>query len=171
MTKEALTLALEALDSSSKLINGQGTKFGLEGAMDGYYSGCFDVDGNNKLLNEATTAIKEALAQPDYRAVKTYHEGKPVYVSQTEFPPECKTVAEQTAYAFGWWKALESVRIEQPAQEPVAWCSQCGHKCLQQRPWVGLTDEERNDIYNQCQGVKVGSAISLTEAKLKEKNT
>jgi len=63
MTKdEALKLALEALDSSSKLINGQGTKFGLEGAMDGYYSGCFDVDGNNKLLNEAITAIKEALA-------------------------------------------------------------------------------------------------------------
>jgi N-methylhydantoinase B/oxoprolinase/acetone carboxylase alpha subunit len=40
-----------------------------------------------------------------------------------------------------------------------------------QRKWVGLTDEEHNDIYNQCQGVRVGSAISLTEAKLKEKNT
>jgi hypothetical protein len=38
-----------------------------------------------------------------------------------------------------------------------------------QRPWVGLTDEEHNDIYNQCQGVRVGSAISRTEAKLKEK--
>jgi hypothetical protein len=33
-------------------------------------------------------------------------------------PSECKTEAEQTAYAFGWWKALESVRTEQPAQEP-----------------------------------------------------
>lgn len=33
-------------------------------------------------------------------------------------PPECKTLAEKTAYAFGWWKALESVRAEQPAQEP-----------------------------------------------------
>ena len=44
-------------------------------------------------------AIKEALAQPAP-------------------PPECKTEAEQTAYAFGWWKALESVRTEQPAQEP-----------------------------------------------------
>ena len=32
--------------------------------------------------------------------------------------PECKTVAEQTAYAFGWWKALESVKTGQPAQEP-----------------------------------------------------
>jgi hypothetical protein len=61
--KEALKLALETLESSDKLINGSGNHFGLEGAMDGYYSGCFDVDGNNKLLNKAITAIKEALAQ------------------------------------------------------------------------------------------------------------
>lgn len=33
-------------------------------------------------LDPAVTAIKEALAQPEYRAVKTYHEGKPVYVAQ-----------------------------------------------------------------------------------------
>lgn len=70
MTKEAkaqsaLKLALEALESSDKLINGTGNHFGLEGAMDGYYSGCFDVEGNNKLLNEAITAIREALAQPE----------------------------------------------------------------------------------------------------------
>jgi hypothetical protein len=64
MEREALKLALEALESSNKLINGEDTKFGLEGAMDGYYSGCFDVDGNNKLLNKAITTIKEALAQP-----------------------------------------------------------------------------------------------------------
>jgi len=25
-------------------------------------------------------------------------------------PPECKTEAERTAYAFGWFKALETVR-------------------------------------------------------------
>jgi hypothetical protein len=31
-------------------------------------------------------------------------------------PPECKTEAEKTAFAFGWFKALESVR-EQPAQQ------------------------------------------------------
>jgi hypothetical protein len=66
MTQEALKLALEALESSDKLINGSGNHFGLEGAMDGYYSGCFDVGGNNKLLNKAITAIKEALAHcPD----------------------------------------------------------------------------------------------------------
>ena len=49
---------------------------------------------------QARNTIQEALAQPAP-------------------PPECKTEAEQTAYAFGWWKALESVKAGQPAQEPV----------------------------------------------------
>jgi hypothetical protein len=62
--REALKLALEALESSNKLINGTDTKGGLEDAIDGYYRGCFDVDGNNKLLNEAITTVKAALAQP-----------------------------------------------------------------------------------------------------------
>ena len=69
MTKEVLKLALEALESSDKLINGSGNHFGLEGAMDGYYSGCFDVGGNNKLLNKAITAIKEALEKPQQEPV------------------------------------------------------------------------------------------------------
>ena len=63
----------------------------------------------------------EALAQPDYRAVKTYHEGKPVYVSQPE------------------------------------------------RPWVGLTDEQRSQLVTLHHGWnEYGQAI---EAALKEKNT
>jgi hypothetical protein len=69
MTKEVLKLALEALESSDKLINGSGNHFGLEGAIDGYYSGCFDVGGNNKLLNKAITAIKEALAESEQEPV------------------------------------------------------------------------------------------------------
>jgi len=166
--KEALKLALEALENH---------------------------EGNYKLGNAgcdrlvaAITAIKEALAQPDYRAVKTYHEGKPVYVSQTEFPPECKTVAEQTAYAFGWWKALESVRTEQPAQEPVASITKEARGTLilhlgwddlpngtkfyttpQQRPWVGLTGQEQALIASVSKDVP--DAIYRANAKLKEKNT
>ena len=27
-------------------------------------------------------------------------------------PPECQTDAEKTAYAFGWWKGIESVRAQ-----------------------------------------------------------
>lgn len=33
-------------------------------------------------------------------------------------PPECQTEAEKTAYAFGWFKALESVRKRPAQQEP-----------------------------------------------------
>jgi hypothetical protein len=32
-------------------------------------------------------------------------------------PPECETEAEKTAFAFGWWKALEAQRAA-PVQEP-----------------------------------------------------
>jgi hypothetical protein len=34
-------------------------------------------------------------------------------------PPECQTEAEKKAFAFGWWKAMESQRAEK--KEPVAW--------------------------------------------------
>ena len=63
--------------------------------------------------------------------------------------------------------------LSQPEQESVATytCGVCGVSMQMERPWVGLTDEEFDAIYNHCQGVKVAAAISLTEAKLKEKNT
>ena len=51
---------------------------------------------------EAITALREALAE------------------QPAPPPECQTEAEKTAYAFGWFKALESVRKQPAQQEPVA---------------------------------------------------
>ena len=73
------------------------------------------------------TAIKKALAQP-------------------EPPPECKTEAEKTAFAFGWWKALEA-----------------------QRTWVGLTWEDANEIAI-AHDVRP-STVKAIEAKLKEKNT
>ena len=38
-----------------------------------------------------------------------------------------------------------------------------------QRQWVGLTDEERMEIYNKP--LTIASCIGATEAKLKEKNT
>ena len=63
---EALRLALEALEANHFLIHGNETKGGLAFCMDGYYSGCFDIDSNDKQTNEAITAIKEALAQPEH---------------------------------------------------------------------------------------------------------
>ena len=40
---------------------------------------------------------------------------------------------------------------------------------LKQCTWVGLTDEEVNDLYNE--GMGIHATIEATEAKLKEKNT
>jgi hypothetical protein len=83
---------------------------------------------------------------------------------QPEPPPECQTEAEKTAFAFGWFKAMEAQRLAQPEQEPVAWkeddevqcpvCKdkgfpwpKCGHityieRTPPQRTWVGLTRAE-----------------------------
>ena len=66
-------------------------------------------------------------------------------------PPECKTEAEKIAYAFGWFKALESVR-EKPAQ----------------RTWVGLTLE---DMETTHWSPDFRAGAKWAAAKLKEKNT
>ena len=71
----------------------------------------------------------------------------------------------------------------QPEQEPVAWMDKYGEiykdvpKVLStdkplytsppQRPWVGLTEEERDHIWNKSSG----DVLIAMEAKLKEKNT
>jgi len=149
MTKdEALKLALEALDSSSKLINGHGTKFGLEGAMDGYYRGCFDVDGNNKLLNEAITAIKEALAQPAQEPVAwaVVGEGK---FGPYEIGLETETNPRVCKYWANRGYSLAPLYTTPP-----------------QRPWVGLTVED-------CKGMSAGDKVVAlwAEAALRNKNT
>jgi hypothetical protein len=40
-----------------------------------------------------------------------------------------------------------------------------------QRQWVGLTDEERQEIWKGCDPQHAGYVTALVEAKLKEKNT
>jgi hypothetical protein len=94
--------------------------------------------GETELRWQAITALREALAQ------ERSSDEQPVP------PPECKTEAEKTAFAFGWFKALESAR-GQPAQ----------------RTWVGLTDEEREALWYRFGYMELMRAI---EAKLKEKN-
>jgi hypothetical protein len=115
-------------------------------------------------------------------------------------PPECQTEAEKTAYAFGWWKALESQRaLDKKAEnarelgldyEPVCnkdpqgcWNVRCqlGKKCKNtpaQRTWVGLSDDE---IYSVLENLQVmhhrppttDSRVIFAraiEAKLRSKN-
>ena len=40
-----------------------------------------------------------------------------------------------------------------------------------QRTWVGLSEQERNDIENDCETIVGKPAFDAIEAKLKEKNT
>jgi hypothetical protein len=89
-------------------------------------------------------------------------------------PPECKTEAEKTAFAFGWFKALESVREQPaPAQEPdpdeltIAYMSGV-HEGKKRKPWVGLTDDERRHL-RKCNQQHDAFALAV-EALLKEKN-
>ena len=120
---------------------------------------------------------KEALAQPDYRAVKTYHEGKPVYVSQ----PEQEPVAWRNA-AVRIGEELSSVGPDgyynMTAQQWLDWAMEQkprGKNSLAQplqRPWVGLTEQEVTAIdrkYYRRMGPQEFS--KEIEAKLKEKNT
>ena len=82
--------------------------------------------------------------------------------------------------------ALDKVAQPEQEQEPVAWmcsafdgepCEQTYHDDCEnpiplytappKRPWVGLTDEERQEIALE---VPI-NAVLITEAKLKEQNT
>jgi hypothetical protein len=80
-----------------------------------------------------------------------------------EPPPECQTDAEKTAYAFGYFKALEMVRTHTP--EDI--------KKIESK-WVSLTDEEIKEIVGPWGPTPIKGytrkMFDQIEAKLKEKN-
>lgn len=94
---------------------------------------------------------------------------------------ESKRAAAQDRVNYG----ASSNYPPQPAQEPVAWyhndfgvvefsrIPRAGWKPLYaappQRPWVGLTDEEAQWLYDNCR--TPSNLIDMVEARLKEKNT
>ena len=140
--KEALKLALEALQLVSIEFVCNGAHHAKKDRHD-WLESCPIVER----YQAAITAIKEALAQPDYRAVKTYHEGKPVYVSQ----PEQEPVATM--------KMLHTYGDTTPPK----------------RPWVGLTNEDMYELgeFANTHGYVPTPAkrmFAKIEAKLKEKN-
>ena len=103
----------------------------------------------------------EALAQPDYRAVKTYHEGKPVYVSQPEQELEY-CVDYHCAGDCGQphnQQEMQAFLVAQPLQRPWG------------KPWVSLTAEDRWKILYATEQDERITVMQLVEAKLKEKNT
>jgi hypothetical protein len=42
---------------------------------------------------------------------------------------------------------------------------------VQPKPWVGLTEEERNDVEDFCKMIIGKAAFDAIESKLREKNT
>jgi hypothetical protein len=69
--------------------------------------------------------------------------------------------ADETEF---WNKQKEAITaikaaLAQPAHPPLP----------AQRPWVGLTQQEENEIWKSSRGVQ--ETITKTQAKLKEKNT
>ena len=112
-------------------------------------------------LDKAITAIKEALAQPDYRAVKTYHEGKPVYVSQPEQEPVAWMVYTQEG---------QSVYVtDNPTDLQESQRALPLYTTPPQRPWVGLTENEI-EYWIGCNTSKPALVRAISKA-LKEKNT
>ena len=138
--KETLKLALEALEKSTKYFNI--VRLGESRLKDSEIRGA---------SHAAITAIKEALAQP--------------------------TSAD---YAMGYAEGFNDA-CKKPEQEPVAFISPGGHihydpyldsvplyTTPPKRPWVGLTDEERNYC---VETPFVSQQWANIEAKLKELNT
>lgn len=163
MTKdEALKLALESLERIDLWLKARYSGIGLVGV---------ELD--------ALTAIKDALA-----LTSTKCEVQPAQEPMAWITPDGEgfriRFSPPTNDVPLGWDALYTAP-PQPAQEPIKQVLDAefnrGYKegvrdayaKSPQRPWVGLTDKEKKEIYRLS--VYVEGAISLTEAKLKQKNT
>ena len=61
-----------------------------------------------KIADAQSVAISDTSPERVAEIQKQRHE--PVAWLPPDPPPECKTEAEKTAFAFGWWKALDAQR-------------------------------------------------------------
>jgi hypothetical protein len=144
MTKdEALDLALEFFETMQRY---KGTRSNIfirfEPTATGDYVDLREFDGRAKPI---ITAIKQARSAP---------------VQEPVAWPIDEDVAKRIAEKqFVSYEVVQLIARAILATPPAA-----------QRQWVGLTDERRKAIYDECQGLDVMKAISQTEAKLKEKN-
>jgi hypothetical protein len=172
--RQAAQQALEALEMNYKLINGEGSCFGLEGAMDGYYSGCFDIDGTNKLTNKTMTALRAALAQqeqaPVADAMKTV----------------TKAMQDDPDYAWSWHCNVAMAFVDAGGDSYTA--NQGAARFMRllanvdpahelpshppRREWRSLSEEEILPLYNTTPSshAEMLEFARDIEAKLKEKN-
>jgi hypothetical protein len=101
------------------------------------------------------TDLRQA-AQQALEALETYK----------GFIDDAHIIEGQWHWIDGSDNAITALRkaLEQPEQVD---CPRCGHVCSQ-RPWVGLTDDERNSLWRNNGHTSLMKGI---EDKLKERNT
>ena len=145
-----------------------------------------------KMLKENINALDKAIAKAEQQ--------EPVAWLPPDPPPECSTDAEKTAFAFGWFKALEAQRLSSspPEREWQALAKELDgviadveegdgfdDVCLDtvkyvrdqlaaspKREWQGLTQQDIDIAFDDTQeGGGFNEFARAIEAKLKEKNT
>jgi hypothetical protein len=167
MTKEALKLALEALEN----IKNDPFKFDLKNGID-----------------KAITAIKEALAQPEQEPVALFKwlpEGA-THIGRISVRTSSGGSLAMTTHAFKYDSAVLKVYVTDNDNEYHGWRD--AKDCFfhlnfpvlplytsppPQRTWVGLTDEEKKDFWtaDEMTQKEWDGLFADIEAKLKEKNT
>ena len=101
-------------------------------------------------LCDAASAARKALAQPEQEPVALRHSFDGYGYLYTDM-----------GFGSGW---IEWTKRSHKDAEPL-------YTTPPQRTWVGLTEQERNDMEDFCEMIIGKAAFDAIEAKLKEKNT
>jgi hypothetical protein len=171
MTKdEALDLALEALEQYTNVVTFVNDPNSWETVVDG-----------GKPARDAITAIKQARSAP-YVASPRVQEPVGTYGEIHEsMQALLRSGLQRDQYIYMAMKdkplyTAPPAAPAAPVQEPdhgdeltIAYMSGL-HDGKKKRQWVGLTEQERNDIEDYCEMIIGKPTFDAIEAKLKEKN-
>ena len=181
MTKEALELALEALEKLWNIIDDIDTYGDMAKADEKLYRALVErrqrtrfeetgisTDGY-ELNGGVINAIKEALAQPEQEPVAWMSEDE-----RKAFERFNETCEDGEGYDVPktMMKRLAEIGVIHHTSRGIYGITKFGRLLVgnttpPQRTWIGLSDEERQEIALE---VPIDSVL-ITEAKLKEKNT
>jgi len=125
----------------------------LDAVLIGFKAERFMTDADYALQDKAVLVLQDALAeQPAYRAVKTYHEGKPVYVADQPAQEPAAWYRDEDGirmyYDTKYWADSTPLYTSPPAQ----------------RTWVGLTDEEIEKCFAESDGTFISAGRAIEAA-------
>ena len=152
------------------------------------------LGGNDTLVMNGAAAGRWLLEQPAVQepvactvcnkvhAILDADESKIIRNAKDGYPdgrtPRILTLQERVTalcvYASDWKRwCLEKENTTPPAEQPVPVKTYHDGKPwpVAPKPWMGLTEEERNDLENFCEMIIGKAAFDAIEAKLREKNT